>query len=261
MQAYVVDAFTDTAFAGNPAGVVLLDAPADPLWMQQVAAELKHSETAFLLDRGESRYDLRWFTPTAEVDLCGHATLASAHVLASGGARGPFRFDTRSGQLSADVDDDNAISLDFPAKTVHGAEAPAGLIEALGVEPVGSYANDMDLLLEVAGVEAVAAARPDFAALGQVECRGVILTAAADADADHDFVSRFFAPRVGVDEDPVTGSAHCALAPFWGERLGRSSLVGVQLSPRGGRVLVEWLGERVTLVGRAVIVLSGHLQI
>jgi PhzF family phenazine biosynthesis protein len=179
-------------------------------------------------------------------------------VLRRDGRLGPFVFHTRSGALTATVND-GQIDLDFPAKPVHPVDAPDGLIDALGVTPVATYANGMDILAEVEDAAAVAAVRPDIEALRSVECRGVIVTAAAAGDADHDFVSRFFAPRVGVDEDPVTGSAHCALAPFWAERFNRPSLTGVQLSPRGGRVGVAVHGDRVVLSGSAVTVLAGEL--
>lgn len=267
MRAFVVDSFTDTAFRGNPAGVVLVDAPADAVWMQSVAAELRHSETAFVSPR-PGGYDLRWFTPLVEVDLCGHATLAAAHVLATGSSDpGPFAFETRSGTLTAEVGADGAITLDFPARAVSSAAAPDGLAAALGARPVGCYGNGMDLLVEVADARTVAELAPDIARLAEVDCRGVIVTAATGesasagdgASSDADFVSRFFAPRVGVDEDPVTGSAHCALAPFWADRLGRESLVGAQLSGRGGHVAVRVTGDRVELTGRAVTVIAGEL--
>lgn len=261
MRAFVVDAFTNTAFAGNPAGVVVLDAaPVEAGWMQDVAAELRHSETAFVRARADGDYDLRWFTPTVEVDLCGHATLATAHVLAAEGTSGTLRFHTRSGVLTATVSAAGTV-LDFPAKPVAPVAAPKGLVEALSVAPLGVYGNGMDLLVELSDVAAVLAVRPDMALLRMVECRGVIVTAAAAPGAGHDFVSRFFAPRVGVDEDPVTGSAHCALGPFWAERCGRTSLIGVQLSDRGGRVAVEVCGERVALSGAAITVLEGQLRV
>jgi PhzF family phenazine biosynthesis protein len=259
VRAFVVDAFTDIAFAGNPAGVVLLDGPADEAWMQAVAAELRHSETAFVRARPDGDYDLRWFTPTVEVDLCGHATLASTHVLATTGRLGRFAFHTRSGVLTATVSG-GAIELDFPSQAVAPVPEPTRLVEALGVSPLGVYGNGVDLLVEVSDADTVRTLAPDLEVLSTVECRGVIVTAAAAPDAEHDFVSRFFGPRVGVDEDPVTGSAHCALGPFWAERLGRTSLTGVQLSARGGRVAVDVRGERVLLVGAAVTVLGGELH-
>jgi PhzF family phenazine biosynthesis protein len=261
VRTFVVDAFTDRAFAGNPAGVVLLDAPAEDEWMQRVAAEMRHAETAFLLSGEDGdEWRLRWFTPAVEVDLCGHATLGSAAALAHTGRRGPFRFATRSGMLTARPTD-SGFTLDFPAKPVTPRTAPAGLREALGLDPLGVYGNGMDLLVEVDDAARVRGLTPDIAALAAVECRGVIVTAAAERGTDHDFVSRFFAPRVGVDEDPVTGSAHCALAPFWSQRTGRDRLTGLQLSPRGGRVNVRVAGERVELSGSAVIVLAGDLLV
>ncbi len=259
MHAWIIDAFTDTQFAGNPAGVVLLDAPADPVWMQQLAAELRHSETAFVRPI-ESGYELRWFTPAVEVDLCGHATLATAHALASSGLDGPFEFSTRSGPLTATIDGDGLIALDFPAKVVQPAEVPDGLLDTLGAGSIeGCYSNGIDWLIELASTSELSALAPNFAALAAIPCRGMVITAVADEGAEYDFGSRFFAPRVGVDEDPVTGSAHCALAPFWAERFGRNVLAAAQLSARGGRLEVEVRGDRVLLRGRAVTVLRGEL--
>lgn len=262
MRIFVVDAFTDQPFRGNPAAVVLVDRELDDGWMQQLAAEMRHSETAYVRPRPDGDHDLRWFTPGAEVDLCGHATLATAHVLAGLGTAGTFRFHTRSGVLTATAGR-GTIELDFPAQPPTPRTAPDGLAAALGIEPgvelVSCHGNGTDVLVEVPDAATVRDLVPDITALAAVECRGVIVTAAADAGADVDFVSRFFAPRVGVDEDPVTGSAHCALAPFWAERLGRTSLVGAQLSARGGRVACELRGQRVGLSGAAVTVLEGSL--
>jgi PhzF family phenazine biosynthesis protein len=226
--------------------------------MQSVAGELRHSETAFIVPRTDGGYDLRWFTPAAEVRLCGHATLATAHVLAGRGATGPFAFHTHSGVLTAAIDG-GEIELDFPAQPPAPVDAPEGLAAALGTAPRATYGNGVDVLVEVGDESTVRGLAPDIAALGRVDCRGVVVTAPADTGSEVDFVSRFFAPRVGVDEDPVTGSAHCALAPFWAQRFGRTSLVGAQLSPRGGRVGVELRGDRVMLRGRAVTVLEGSL--
>lgn len=237
---------------------MLLDAPADEAWMQKVAAELRHSETAFVAPGDAGGYRLRWFTPATEVRLCGHATLAAAHVLSGRGVLGPFVFHTHSGVLKAAVEDGN-VTLDFPAQPVAPIELPDGLAAALGMVPVATYGNGVDVLAEVADETTVRGLTPDAAAMHAVDCRGVIVTAPAGDGGDVDFVSRFFAPRVGVDEDPVTGSAHCALAPFWAQRFGRPSLVGAQLSPRGGRVAVELRGDRVLLRGRAVTVLEGSL--
>jgi PhzF family phenazine biosynthesis protein len=257
VRAFVVDAFTDVAFRGNPAGVVLLSEPVAADWMQDVAAELRHSETAFVTARGDGGYDLRWFTPLVEVQLCGHATLATTHVLRSTGAAGPFTFHTRSGVLRTTVAD-GVIAMDFPAQPAQPITPLPGLATALGAAPIAIAGNGIDLLVELGDAAAVAALAPDIDALRTFECRGVAVT--ADADEDFDFVSRFFAPRVGVDEDPVTGSAHCMLGPYWAARLGRSSLRAAQLSARGGRVDVEVLGDRVTLSGRAVTVLEGTLS-
>jgi PhzF family phenazine biosynthesis protein len=258
VRALVVDAFTDTAFRGNPAGVVLLDRPARPEWMQAVAAELRHSETAFVhpLDAA-GRYGLRWFTPAVEVDLCGHATLAVAHVLGRSGET--LTFETRSGLLTTTVGHDGTVTMDFPAVPAVPADAPAALLRALDLSPTTVRRAGPDWLLEVARPHDVTRLHPDMSVLAPVECRGVIVTAGADQSADHDFVSRFFAPHVGVPEDPVTGSAHCALAPFWAARLGRHELVGVQLSERGGRIRAHVRGDRVQLLGRAVTVLDGEL--
>jgi PhzF family phenazine biosynthesis protein len=260
VRVFVVDAFTEAAFGGNPAGVVLLEAPADEQWMQHVAAEMRHAETAFVVLGGEGPLPLRWFTPAVEVDLCGHATLATAAALALTGVDGPYRFATRSGVLTA-TPGESGITLNFPAMRVSEQPAPDGLAAALGVDSVGVYGNGTDVLVEVDNAEIVKNLRPSIAELAGVECRGVIVTSAAEDGADHDFVSRFFAPRVGVDEDPVTGSAHCALAPFWSARLGSQSLTGAQLSPRRGRVRVRLAGERVELSGSAVVVLAGELLV
>jgi PhzF family phenazine biosynthesis protein len=259
MRVYVVDAFTDRLFAGNSAGVVVLDRPADDAWMQALAAEMNHPETAFVRARDDGTYELRWFAPAAEVDLCGHATLATAHALHGSGAETPFVFHTRSGALTA-TQRAGVIELDFPAQPVHPIAPPPGLAEGLGVPMLGTYANGVDVLVEVADAGTVGALAPDMTALREVECRGVIVTAPAPAGADHDFVSRFFSPRLGIAEDPVTGSAHCALGPFWAQRLGRAELVGTQLSARGGRVGVAVDGERVRLTGQAVTVLEGEVR-
>jgi PhzF family phenazine biosynthesis protein len=254
-----VDAFTDRPFAGNPAGVCILPAPADPVWMQDVAREMNLSETAFLVPRSDG-FDLRWFTPATEIDLCGHATLASAHVLWEDGHLAPgtqARFHTKSGALTADRRDP-WIEMDFPATSPKEFPAPRGLAEAVGVTPRFVGRSRFDYLLEVGDEDTVRAVQPDFTALARVEARGVIVTSRA-ATSDYDFVSRFFAPRAGIAEDPVTGSAHCALAPYWVAKLGRPELVGYQASPRGGVVRVRLAGDRVVLGGQAVTVLRGDL--
>ena len=259
---YTVDAFTDRPFSGNPAGVCLLEAPRDAAWMQAIAAEMNLSETAFLVPHLGDGFDLRWFTPAVEVSLCGHATLASAHVLWESGtlpAREVARFHTQSGVLTA-ARTNGSIELDFPAKQVEASDAAPGLIEALGVKPVFVGRNALDYFVEVAREEEVRAATPDHGRLARIEARGVILTSRpTDVSNGHDFVSRFFAPGAGVDEDPVTGSAHCALAPYWAAKLGRNEMTGRQLSARGGTVRVRVNGDRVVLGGHAVTVLKGVL--
>ncbi|MEW9527334.1 PhzF family phenazine biosynthesis protein [Microbispora sp. NPDC049125] len=265
MRIFTVDSFTDRPFRGNPAGVCLLEAPASDEWMQSVAAEMRHAETAFLLAGEENGpQSLRWFTPAVEVDLCGHATLATAHVLYSLGASGRIEFATRSGILATVDGADGLIGMDFPANPPEAAEAPTGLAAALGVEPVWVGRSRFDLLVEVKSAGVVRSATPDIDRLTDVEARGVIITAAADETPDGtgpDYVSRFFAPRVGVPEDPVTGSAHCVLAPYWSGKLGRDALVGEQLSARGGIVRTTLHGDRVQLAGRAVTVWSGELHV
>ncbi|MDG9715775.1 PhzF family phenazine biosynthesis protein [Streptomyces sp. DH24] len=267
MRIRIVDAFTDRPFAGNPAGVLLLDAfPADD-WLQKVALEVNHAETAFahrLPAGGEADWALRWFTPATEVAMCGHATLATAHVLHSTGAHeGPVRFATRSGVLVATPAEDGSITLDFPTAPLTPVDVPAGVAEALGAEPravLDTGPNVGDLLIELADEKTVRGLTPDHRALGAFSERGVIATARAqDPSRGYDFVSRCFFPNVGIDEDPVTGSAHTALAPFWSERLGRPALTGLQASPRAGRVRTELRGDRTLLTGHAVTVIEGDL--
>jgi len=256
---YQVDAFAGEPFRGNPAAVVPLERERPDSWKQAVAREMNLSETAFLRRR-EDGWELRWFTPAVEVDLCGHATLASAHTLWETGreaGEGPIRFHTRSGVLTARRDGE-WIELDFPATPPEPAEPPPGLLEALDVMAVEVGRSRFDYLVRVASADAVRAIRPDIGRLREVEARGVIVTAEGD-DGEHDFVSRFFAPNAGVDEDPVTGSAHCCLSPFWTGLLGRDSLAGYQASARGGTVLVTLAGDRVRLRGRALTVMQGEL--
>ena len=254
-----VDAFTAKPFAGNPAAVCLLPGPRDDQWRQDVAREMNLSETAFL-QRRDDGFDLRWFTPTTEVDLCGHATLASAHVLWEEGLLQPAeqaRFHTRSGLLTARRAG-AWIEMDFPAEPASPAEPPADLARALGVRSVYVGRSRVDYLVEVASEDEVRGLRPDMALLATVPIRGIIVTARA-ATPGYDFVSRFFGPQVGVPEDPVTGSAHCCLGPFWAERLGKTEMVGYQASARGGVVRVRLAGPRVILGGQAVTVLKGEL--
>ncbi|HEV2149106.1 MAG TPA: PhzF family phenazine biosynthesis protein [Longimicrobiaceae bacterium] len=254
-----VDAFTDRPFAGNPAAVCVLPAARDEAWMQAVAREMNLSETAFLQRRGGD-WELRWFTPTVEVDLCGHATLASAHVLWEDGwlaAGAEARFHTRSGLLTARRDGE-WIAMDFPAMPEEETAPSPELVRALGATPAYVGQGRFDCLVELASEEEVRELRPDLGLLRQVPARGIIVTSRSEMPGI-DFVSRFFAPRVGVDEDPVTGSAHCCLAPFWARRLGRSELVGFQASERGGTVRARTDGDRVHLGGQAVTVLRGEL--
>ncbi len=276
MRIFQVDAFTGSAFGGNPAAVCLLTAPAEPAWMQAVAAEMNLSETAFV-EPADGRYHLRWFTPAAEVALCGHATLASAHVLFETGladAGQTIKFDSLSGPLTARAAATAAaavtatagapagleIELDFPVRPAVSAPPLDGLLAALGVDgPVWTGAGEDDYLVVIGREEEVLNLRPDLAALARLSARGVIVTAPASRP-DADFVSRFFAPAVGVPEDPVTGSAHCTLAPYWAERIGRSELTGYQASARGGTVKVSLDSDRVRLAGRAVTVLTGRLS-
>lgn len=253
------DAFTSKPFAGNPAAVCRLPEPRDDCWMQSVAREMNLSETAFLL-REKDGYNLRWFTPAVEVDLCGHATLASAHVLWESGELKPdlqARFHTRSGLLTAERKGD-WIEMDFPAQPEQAAVAPPELARALGAKPVYVGKNQSDYLLEVDSEETLRALRPDFARLETVPARGIIVTSRS-ASPEFDFVSRFFAPQSGVPEDPVTGSAHCCLGPYWARKLGRDEFVAYQASARGGVVRVRVEGKRVRLGGQAVTVLQGEL--
>jgi PhzF family phenazine biosynthesis protein len=251
---HVVDAFTSRPFAGNPAAVCVLPAARDEQWMQLVARELNLSETAFLHPLAEG-WSLRWFTPAVEVKLCGHATLASAHTLWETGvlaADQPARFQTLSGWLTCRRAGD-WIEMDFPAQAAQPCAVPDGLPAALGCETAAVGANGTDYLVEVADEAAVRALKPDFNALATLPVRGVIVTSLS-ASAEFDFVSRFFAPGAGVNEDPVTGSAHCALGPYWQARLGKSDLVAYQASARGGIVHVGVRGDRVLLRGQAVTV-------
>ncbi|GGO84504.1 PhzF family phenazine biosynthesis protein [Wenjunlia tyrosinilytica] len=269
MRIRIVDAFSDRPFAGNPAGVVLLDGSAgfpDAPWLQQVAAEVNLSETAFahpVADDPDADWALRWFTPATEVNLCGHATLATAHILRStGAAEGTVRFRTRGGILTVLPAAGGALTLDFPSAPADPVATPPELVRALGAEPLSSYDTGAlgDLLVEVADEKTLRGLAPDLAALARLEHRGVVVTAPAEVqDADYQYVSRFFAPAVGVDEDPVTGSAHTALAPYWSARLGRPELVGYQASARGGLVRTRLVGDRVHITGRAVTVIDGEL--
>lgn len=254
-----VDAFTNTPFSGNPAAVCVLPGPGEALWMQQVAREMNLAETAFLYRQNDG-FNLRWFTPTVEVDLCGHATLASAHVLWEEGHLKPeeqARFYTRSGLLTADRKG-AWIEMDFPATPAQPADAPDDLLQALGAEPRFVGLSQFDYIVEVDSEETLRALKPNMTLLERVPVRGVIVTCRS-ASAEYDFVSRFFAPQSGVPEDPVTGSAHCALAPFWSQRLAKTEMSAYQASARGGVLRVRLNGERVGISGQAVTVLRCDL--
>jgi PhzF family phenazine biosynthesis protein len=259
LSLFHVDAFTDRPFAGNPAAVCLLPSWKEDPWLQAVAGEMNLSETAFLVKQ-HGHFDLRWFTPKLEVDLCGHATLASAQVLWEQGLAGPgdeIHFSTRSGLLKAARRDD-AIELDFPLKPEEPTDAPPGLLQALGVKALYVGKSQFDYLVEVESEAVLRSLAPDFKLLATVATRGVIVTSRS-SDPNFDFVSRFFAPAGGIDEDPVTGSAHCCLGDFWRKRLGKSEFTAYQASARGGVVNVRVTTDRAFLIGRAVIVAQGEL--
>jgi PhzF family phenazine biosynthesis protein len=254
-----IDAFTSQAFRGNPAAVCLLDGERDEAWMQNVAAEMNLAETAFLLPRDDG-FSLRWFTPTIEVALCGHATLASAQALYEEQGLTFARFHTKSGLLTAARDGD-WIELDFPATREERADAPEGLLQSLGItNAVYVGRNKFDYLVEVASEEEVRALAPNHAQLRTFPVRGVIVTSRPSTN-EFDFVSRFFAPGSGVDEDPATGSAHCCLTPYWSSRLGKTEMTAFQASSRGGVIRVRLDGDRVKLGGQAVTIFRGELAI
>lgn len=253
-----VDAFTAEPFKGNPAAVCVMDKAADERWMQLVAREMNLSETAFLYPTGES-YHLRWFTPAAEVELCGHATLATAHVMYTehGCDRSkPVYFDTKSGRLTASLDGDYIV-LDFPARGVVEEPLPDGIAKSIGIEAERGFRVKRDWLVEVKSPEIVENLKPDFTSLKKVDARAVMVT--AKGNGKYDFVSRFFAPQMGINEDPVTGAAHCAMTPYWSKKLGKSQMTAYQASERGGELRVTLAGDRVKLAGRAVTVMRGEL--
>jgi PhzF family phenazine biosynthesis protein len=254
---YQVDAFTSRLFAGNPAGVCLLAGWLPDDVLQSIAAENNLAETAFVVQR-DSYFDLRWFTPTIEVDLCGHATLAPAHIIFQhlGYRDAVVRFQTRAGELTVTRNDD-LLTLDFPARPAAVCPVPEALREGLGLAPT-SAAKARDYLAVFDSEQIVRELRPDMAALMRLDCLGIIVTAPGD---ECDFVSRFFAPRAGVPEDPVTGSAHCTLIPYWAERLRRPCLRALQVSRRGGELFCEHRGQRVSIAGRAVTYSSGFLHV
>jgi PhzF family phenazine biosynthesis protein len=261
MRIYQVDSFTTKPFSGNPAGVVIADRELPAAWMQLVAAEMNLAETAFAVRESAASFHLRWFTPTVEVDLCGHATLAAAHILWEEGvvpSGTELVFRTLSGELRA-TGGAGSVELDFPSEPPAPATAPEGMLESLGIEkPVYVGRNRMDYLIEVEHEADVRGLRPDLFALAKFDTRGVIVTARSSAP-EIDFVSRFFAPACGVPEDPVTGSAHCALAPYWGDKLNKQQMRGFQASARGGIVDVRVAGARVILIGNAVTVIRGEI--
>ncbi len=254
-----VDSFTDKQFSGNPAAVCILPSARDERWMQNVASEMNLSETAFLVKRNDG-YDLRWFTPAVEVDLCGHATLASSHMLWEEGHLQPTDvacFHTRSGLLTAKRNG-TWIELDFPATPPQPVLAPPELLRALNVKPAYIGKSRFDYLIEVESEEIVRNMKPDFTALKSITTRGIIVTSKS-SKTEFDFVSRFFAPSAGIDEDPATGSAHCALGPYWQSKMGKSEFMAYQASARGGVVKVRCNNDRVLLGGKAVTVLRGEL--
>ncbi len=259
IKCWQVDAFTDRPFGGNPAGVCWLKQPMPDDWMQNVAAEMNLAETAFVLRRDDG-YGLRWFAPKVEVPLCGHATLASAHTLWTNAlhtSEEPVRFHTKSGVLTC-RQIGGWIEMDFPESPVRWIDPPVELLTALGVSAARVGQTDFDYFVVVENAEVLRSLSPDFARLNTIPTRGVIVTSPSD-DRRYDFVSRFFCPSVGIDEDPVTGSAHCALAPYWGNALGKTELTGFQASARGGLVKVRNEGSRVVLAGQAVTVWQGEL--
>lgn len=259
IEIYQADAFTDKPFGGNPAGVCLLPGPADEEWMQKVARDMNVAETAFLYAE-KGGYSLRWFTPTVEVELCGHATLASAHVLWETG-RVPrtqgIEFYTLSGTLTAEMNG-GMIELDFPSEPESKADAPPALLKSLGVKPLYVGKNRFDYIVEAGSEKEVRALSPDFALLGTIPVRGVMVTSASD-DPKYDFVARFFGPASGINEDPATGSAYCCLGPYWEKKTGKSEFLACQASERGGVIGVRVLGKRVKLLGNAVTVFKGQM--
>ena len=257
---YHVDVFTGELFAGNPAGVCILSAFLADSTMQKIAVENRHSNTAFVVSRADGDFDLRWFTPKIEDDLCGHATMASAHVLALRKHDvWPVRFHTRSGMLTVARNGDS-FEMDFPARPSQPCETPVGLLSALGLK-TALVTKSRDCLVVIDQAEQVRALSPDIATLGKLDIgiSGAIVTAPGEGDMD--YVCRFFAPSVGIDEDPATGSIHCTLAPYWATRLGKDTLRAQQLSARGGQMQCTIVGDRVKIAGRARLYLHGTVEV
>jgi PhzF family phenazine biosynthesis protein len=261
LPSFVVSAFTDRPFSGNPAAVCPLDQPRPDAWLQAVAADFNLSETAYLLPTGKDRWQLRWFTPTDEVDLCGHATLAAAHTLWQelGATADLLSFETRSGVLTTQRRG-NRIAMDFPATPQQAVTVQPDWQDAVQGRAINAVRGNQYLLLELQSEQQVREFIPDFLTIGNLSIHGLMITARSTS-SDADFVSRFFAPKLGVDEDPVTGSAHCLLGPYWGKRLNKTTLLGHQVSKRGGYVGVELLGERLNLIGTAITTLRGTLHV
>lgn len=258
---YQIDAFTDIAFKGNPAAVVLLETPGEPAWMQAVAAEMNLSETSFVFPEGTG-FNLRWFTPRTEVELCGHATLSAAHALWESGKvkeGKPITFFTQSGRLSIKKDRD-LIEMDFPAAKVIQGDLPEEVVAAIGIVPDFIGISGEKWLLEYEDELTIRKISPDFAALRQYKGRGLIVTSLSERPGV-DFVSRYFAPWVGIDEDPVTGSSHVLLAPYWGAKLGKIYLTAQQISARGGTLKLRLSGDRVYIAGKALTVFKGELLV
>lgn len=261
MKLYQVDAFTDKLFKGNSAGVCILDKQISEEMMQSIAMEMNLSETAFLLKQ-DNGFNLRWFTPESEVDLCGHATLASAHILWEEGYLDQNEqaiFYTKSGVLKA-FKDGEYITLDFPLELAQQVNPPDDLIKAFNVPFLYAGKNRMDYIIEVENEEVIKALKPDFELLKRVKARGVIVTSAS-SNPEYDFVSRFFAPRVGINEDPVTGSAHCCLGPYWSNKLKKDSLIAYQASKRGGILKLRILKERIHIGGKAVTFFKTEIKV
>ncbi len=264
MKIYQVDAFTNDKFKGNPACVCVLPEgyAANEKWMQALAAEMNLSETAFVQAQADGKFSLRWFTPTTEVDLCGHATLATSHILWQEGLLEKNKaalFDTLSGRLTVKLIG-SLMEMNFPIDSLKACKQPVGLEMALGAPTVATYEAGLDLLVELESEAAVAELQPSIQQIAQIPVRCVIVTAQAHKDSDVDFVSRVFGPQVGIDEDPVTGSAHCSLTPYWAEKLGKTKMKARQVSQRGGDISVELLDNRVNVSGEAVTIFRGELS-